>query len=82
MRSGAELARGPSQLPQSLTSVTTRAHPSVRALALLLAERIARDILQEHAQTESASAAAAEHGQPASGGEPLLKDINPCKTFP
>jgi len=64
-----------------LTSVTTRAHPSVRALALLLAERIASDILQEHVRTAIASAVA-EHGQPGSGNHPLLEEINPCKTSP
>ena len=80
IRAGTELVRDP--YPQSLISVTTRAHPSVRALALLLARRIASDILQEHAQTEIASAPDAEHGRTGSREQPVLEDTNPCKTLP
>jgi len=80
IRAGAELVRDP--YPQSLISVTTRAHPSVRALAMLLARRIASDILQEHAQTEIASAPDAEHGRTGSREQPLLEDINHARPYP
>ena len=78
IRAGAELVRDP--YPQSLISVTTRAHPSVRALALLLARRIASDIL--HAQTEIAPAPDAEHGRTGSREQPLLEDIDHARPYP
>ena len=69
---------------RSLASLKTRAHPSICALARLLAERIANEILQEHARVENApheDIPASARSQPAAEGQLILESTTSCKAI-